>query len=62
VYQTTLSPAPAGRTAGVNNAIKTGDHIPALGAPGSALIVTVTKVRVALSHPVASFWAAAYAV
>jgi hypothetical protein len=35
---------------------------PALGAPGSALIVTATKVRVPLSHPVASFLAAAYAV
>jgi hypothetical protein len=35
---------------------------PALGAPGSALIVTVTKVRVALSQLVASIRAAAYAV
>jgi hypothetical protein len=36
--------------------------LPALGAPGSALIVTVTGVRVALSHPVAAILAVAYAV
>jgi hypothetical protein len=48
LYQTTLSPAPAVALPVVNVAIKTGDHIPALGAPGSALIVTVTRVRVAL--------------